>query len=64
MFAASPCHVSRQEKRFAIVAEKLSAAIALLTHQEQNHIGLYAENVKEHTTDGEMGKKLQTDNNY
>lgn len=64
MFAASPCHVSRQAKRFAIVVEKLSAASALWTRQEQNHIGLYAENVKEHTTDAELEKKLQADNYY
>ena len=64
MFAASLCHVFRQAKWFATVAEKLSAASALWTRQEQNHIGLYAENVKEHTTDGEMEKKLQADNNY
>jgi len=43
--------------------EKLSAASALWNRQEQNRIGLYAENVKEHTTDGEMGKKLQANNN-
>ena len=63
MFAASLCHVFRQVKCFATVVEKLSAASALWNRQEQNRIGLYAENVKEHTTDGEMGKKLQADNN-
>jgi len=42
----------------------LSAASALWTRQEQNHIGLYAENVKEHTTDGEIGKKIQSENDY
>jgi hypothetical protein len=42
----------------------LSAASALWTRQEQNHIGLYAENVKEHTTDAELEKKLQADNYY
>ena len=64
MFAASPCHVFRQVKWFATVAEKLSAASALWPRQGQNRIGLYAENVKEHTTDEEIGKKLQGDNNY
>ena len=37
----------------------MSAASALWTHQEQNYIGLYAENVKEHTTDGEMEKSFR-----
>ena len=64
MFAVSPCHVFRQAKWFATVAEKLSAASALWNRQEQNRIGLYAENVKEHTTDEEMEKKIQADNYY
>ncbi len=44
--------------------ERLSVASALWNRQEQNHIGQYAENVKEHTTDVEMQKKLQADNDY
>ncbi|GIT03283.1 MAG: hypothetical protein CM1200mP28_05420 [Deltaproteobacteria bacterium] len=36
----------------------------IVARQGQNQIGLYAENVKEHTIDGEIGKKLQGDNNY
>ena len=58
MFAANQCHVSMPAKWFATVAEKLSAGSALWFHQEQNHIGLFAENVKEHITNEEFGKNL------
>ena len=64
MFAASPCHVFRQAKWFATVAEKLFAASALWFRLEQNLSGLYAENVKEHTTDVKFEKNLDSDNNF